>query len=86
MLEQPGVLGAAQLLPGAGGSAAVARDAPAGGGEDLHVQLAEAGRHGHALPDQAGRDAVVVALERDECGAPDDALNFKLRGERLCRQ
>ena len=82
LLEQPGMLGAAQLLPGAGRCAAVPRDAPAGGGEDLHVQLAEAGRHGHGLADQAGRDAVVVALERDERRAPDDALDLKLRGER----
>ena len=86
MLKQPGVLGAAQLLPGAGRCAAVPRDAPAGGGEDLHVQLAEAGRHGHGLADQAGRDAVVVALERDERRAPDDALNFKLRRKRVRRQ
>ena len=50
------------------------------------MQLAEAGRDGHGLPDQAGRDAVVAALERDECGAPDDALNFELRGERVRRQ
>ena len=31
------------MLPGAGRGAAMARDAPPGGGEDLQVQLAEAG-------------------------------------------
>jgi hypothetical protein len=86
LLEQPGMLGAAQLLAGAGRRAAVARDSPAGGGEDLDVQLAEAGRDGHGLASQSGRDAVVVVLERDECRAADDALNLKLRRERRRRQ
>ena len=76
------MLGAAQLLPGAGRRAAVPGDPPAGGGEDLDVQLAEAGRDGHGLADEAGRDAVVVALERDERRAPDDPRNLKLRRER----
>ena len=60
--------------------------ASAGGGRDLDVQLAEAGRHGHGLADQAGRDAVVVALERNERGTTDDPMYLKLRGERERRQ
>jgi hypothetical protein len=82
LLEQPRVLGAAQQLPGAGRRAAMTRDAPAGGGDDLQLQLAEPGRDGDGLPDQAGRDAVAVALERDQRRTADDALDRQLRGER----
>jgi hypothetical protein len=56
LLEHAGVLDATQLLPGAARCAAVPHDPPAGSGEDLHVQLAEAGRHRDGLADETGRD------------------------------
>jgi hypothetical protein len=50
------------------------------------VLLADARRDGHALADETRRDAVVVALERDQRRAADDALGLKLRRERSGRQ
>ena len=50
------------------------------------MQLAEARPDGDALPDEARRDAVAVALEGDHRGARDDTLTLKQGRERRTGQ
>src|SRR5271163_2462632 len=81
-LQEPCVLCVLQDLSGPRWSAAVSGGAPPRRGEGLQVKLTQAGADGDGLPDEAGRDAVAVALEGDHRGARDDALNLKQSGER----
>lgn len=50
------------------------------------MQLAEARADRDGLADEAGRDAVAVALKGDQGGPRDHPLDLQLRGERRRRQ
>lgn len=61
-------------------------DPAAGLRVDLEVDVAEPGPDGDGLPGVAWRDAVAVALERDQRVVSDDTLGLVLGRERQLRQ
>ena len=81
MLEVGAVRAGADQLPGAGGRAAVRGDRRAAGADDLDRWRAEPRADGHGQADQAGRDAVAVAVEADQRARRHLALDADLGRE-----
>jgi hypothetical protein len=80
------MLGASQHLAGAVRGAAMPRDPPPGLRVDLQVHVPEPSANDHGLRRVAGRNAVAVALKRDQCVVGDDTFGLVLGRERQLRQ